>query len=264
MTPQISDVYLFPKINFKPTFCETMKLKIINHYARIGAVLTLSLCALACYAYGTDVPDNVDSLEIKGPEKVTCGNLAVFELDGATDWHMIPPDETATKWLVDTSGKFLYFASPAEGKFTVCGAVYRDGVAKIICMTFINGRDGDDEKIVIPEPDKAKHWISARIDSFPNTPENARICGVVTQAFHAASNGIERGVLKTPAAVRAVLRQNFSSNIALVSQDTRNHWTMLLDEIGLEIETKCKYTPTDISLLKKTIDEIFMELSKNY
>ena len=205
--------------------------------------------------------DECDVLEISGPERVVSGNLAVFELNGATDWRMIPPNETTGQWAVDTTGRYLYYASPIRGKFTVCAAVCQDGVAKIVCKTFVNAGPDDDDAKPTPEPDEKVFWIRARINSFPETPDKASLSETIIRSFQSASSGIERGVLKTPSAVRALLRQNFSSNIAMVPRDSRSRWSALLDEIGLEMEKNCKSNPSDMSLLKNVIDEIVTELN---
>lgn len=211
----------------------------------------------------TDCFDASD--EIHGPNMVLSGNLIVFETSESADWCLAPSAKSVGKWAVDTSGRFLYFASTEPGEYTVCAAIVVDGKPKVLFKTFQNGTDiaPAPEPQPDPEPqpeDDLALWIRLKTEILSRTKKFDQEKELFASCFQTIVSGVEHGSIRSAASARAQLRICASSKVLECSDESARLWRQFLEQLSVEIEKRCQDGPNDTQKIKTVFNLVSQHL----
>lgn len=216
---------------------------------------------------------NWDAEVLRGPDHALRGHLAVFESPEVADWILAPSENAIGKWVVDTSGKLLYFASDEPGIYTICAAIVVENKPKIFSKTFYVEQhrpdpnpdpDPDPDRepsppLPVPDPDQEdlKTYLKWRIEEI--SPRVADFSGEkrsVENCFQSILESVQRRTIRSAPALRSNLRSCFSNTLLSFSGDSRAEWSRLIDEISAQMEKRCKSDPDDFKRLHSIVQEI--------
>lgn len=208
---------------------------------------------------------NCAAQEFLGPEKVTAGTLATFEVQaesGEVSWCLIP-NEPPDCYKVDTASNKLYFASPVTGKYTIIAATSVEGKPQLLSKTFINGENEikpSPEPTPTPKPEPAPippdslgTWIKTQTPILVKSKNFSQESQLVAGCFAQIVKRIDDGNIKTAQNARTQLQISLTATLAQASQTAVTDWMPFLAELSRRLETELGTQINDLSEVKKML-----------
>ena len=168
---------------------------------------------------------------IAGPLAANVGELCVFRLNDSgtkADWIIVPP---ATCYI-DSSGSSLTFASNVPAKYTIIAAIVENGEPKILTHICEYGflPEPSPNPTPAPKPNPSTsltEWIAQ------NIPDGGRgQCTALASCYESATEGIDKGSIKTPEAAFSAIRTVTQTKIK------PEIWGNFLDQLSVKVTEK--------------------------
>ena len=195
------------------------------------------------------------SQELRGPEEIPPGTLAVFEMTPPqeTSWCLFTGDRRKAEHLVDTASHRIYFASPEPGVFTVVAATVADGKPLLYHKTFRNGKEENQpapSPLPTPDPpDSLESWIKMNLPVLVKSTNLAKEQKLVAEGFAQVIKDIENQAIKTPQNAQTQIGLAVTSRLALAGRTSVGDWQAFLKAMSRRMETELG---TGIRDLEKT------------
>ncbi|MCL2349019.1 MAG: hypothetical protein FWC50_12270 [Planctomycetaceae bacterium] len=207
--------------------------------------------------------------ELVGPEKITPGTLAMFEITPPqiADWTITSVETTEHVFKPDTSMNRLYFATPIPGTYHIVAAIIVDGKPLLLTKTLINGND---DKIPpppkppvppLPEPTLVT-WIQTQLPLLVKSGNLSSEQIQVGKCFEQVAQKIESGTIKTAQNARTQLQIALTGALAMASNTAIDDWHEFLTQLSKQMETELGNNVNNVDAVKnvfKTVANTIVE-----
>ena len=197
---------------------------------------------------------NCAAQEITGPDRVTPGSLATFEIEPKQEasW-CLSPNESPDCWKTDSSSARLYFATPLEGKYTIIAAMIIDGKPVLLSKTFVNGND--DAK-PMPPVSSLKSWITTQMPLLVKNGNLAAENRLVSGCFSQIAKRIDDGNIKTAQNARSQLQITLTTTLAKASPTAVTDWMPFISGLSRELEKELGGKIDDLGAVKMVLQTV--------
>ena len=196
------------------------------------------------------------SQELRGPEEIPPGTLAVFEMTPPqeTSWCLFTGDGRKAELLVDTASHRIYFASPEPGVFTVVAATVADGKPLLYHKTFRNGK-GENQPAPAPKPtpdppDSLETWIKTNLPVLVKSTNLAKERELIANCFEQTAAKIG-ATIKTPQNAQTQIRLVIVSSLAKSSRTAVDDWQLFLEQLGEQLTNELDTKINDLNEIKR-------------
>lgn len=201
-----------------------------KHLVIILAVVACFLCSAGMAAgqgEPLDKPDAVIAI-VTGSDNVPAGTLVTLDASKSTGvgytWLVVPPPTDPNAFRTFESGRFLTFATPQQGVFTIVlsvgGGGELDPAPGVSTFVLVNGKPGPGPQ---PGPDPGPppgggwdKWAVVNVAKLVEDPDAAATkveAGVLAKSLQGVCAAIAAGAIKTPPDARAAVKA--ASHVAL-------------------------------------------------
>ena len=202
----------------------------------------------------------VSAQEIEGPLIVKPGLPAVFELPTKAAWVVTPVDQASDKFLVDSSGTKIFFASPTEGQFTIVAAFAVDSeITQAVHVFNVSskasptpGPKPEPQPEPTPEPETLKAWVAK------NVPDDKDRATKAANVFMQQADGLNRNLIRSTDAAYYGVRKGLQP-IAVTEQ-----WQSFQKSLNEKLAESMAAAKLDNPILsdKEALRLAFVEISQ--
>lgn len=203
--------------------------------------------------------------EIVGPVVVKPGLPAVFELPSKAAWTVTPVDLAGDKFLTDSSGTKIFFASPVEATYTIVAAFLADDeIVQAVHIFSVSSKDDvspnpnpepdpQPDPEPTPEPDTLAAWVAKNAP----TGDKTRLAKVAT-VYAGQADGLGRNLIRTTDAAYYGIRKGMQPLV--IGEDWQNFQKALDEQLAKTLAAK---KSADESLTdKEALRLAFAEISE--